>query len=357
MRFTQFLSSPRLGQFVAGALTLATSVGLLAAPASAQQVFADEFNSGSFNTGTWGVYQSWQSLQRTQFGLSPSMGSQSGVSYARLPLRTYNSTYNASAPRTQGSEIYSKQYFKVGTGIEFEARLRSVNLPRGVVLGLYTYSEKGVWPSGYLKEEIDFEILTNKPTNQYWSNVWNDWNSRYGSNDGVHNSDQIISVSGMNYNNWTTYKTRWYPDRVEWYVNGILTRTSKVAVPDDAMSVHFNLWNADSSWGTAYDAAMQPTNNASRNVEGYMDVDYVRVNRLPAPTKGTWSDGDGLTANYYPNTTLTGTPVTRVDPRLFHDWKNYSPDINIPNDNYSARWSGAIASPFTENVTLTLRAD
>lgn len=357
MRPLRNLSYQLSSSLAVGALAVVSSLLACASPASAQQLFADEFNSTSFNTGTWGVYQSWQSLQRTQFGLSPSMGSQSGVGYTRLPLRTYNSSYNASTPRTQGTEIYSKQFFKVGTGIEFEARLRGVNMPRGIVFSLYAYGEKGVWPSGYLKDEIDFEILTNRPTNQYWSNIWNDWNSRYGYNNGIHNADQMLTVSGMNYTGWTTYTTRWYPDRAEFYVNGILTRTAKTAVPDDALNIHFNVWNAESSWGTAYDAAMQPTNDSRKNVECYMDVDYVRVKKLPAPTKGVWSDGSGLSAEYYPQPNFAGTPVKRVDPRISHEWGNYSPDINIPNDNFSAKWSGAIASPFTENVTLTLRAD
>jgi hypothetical protein len=356
MRFTRSIPSRRLTTSVAIAAFI-SSLAAFATPASAQQLFADEFNTTSFNSGNWGVYESWQSLQRTQFGLTPTIGSESGVSYARMPLRTYNSAYNSSTPRTQGTEIYTKQYFPMGTGIEFEARVRGVNMPRGVVFSLYGYSEKGVWPSGYLKDEIDFEILTNKPTNQYWSNIWNDWNSRYGYNDGVHNADQLLTVSGMNYTAWTTYTARWYPDRTEFYVNGILTRTAKTAVPDDALNVHFNVWNPDSSWGTAYDAAMKPTNNSGQNVQCFMDVDYVRVKKLPAPTKGVWSDGSGLAAEYFPQANLTGTPVKRVDPRIYNDWQAYSPDINIPNDNFSARWSGAISSPFTENVTFTLRAD
>jgi hypothetical protein len=357
MRLPKIFTPRRLTGFATGVAALATSFSL-AAPASAQQLWADEFNSGSFNTtGDWSVYQPWQTLGRTQFGLAPSMGSQNGVSYARMPLRTYNDAFNASAPRTQGSEIFTKQFYKVGTGIEFESRVRGVNIPRGVVFGPYTYSEKGLWPNGYLKEEIDFEVVSNLGTNKFWSNIWNDWNSRYGSNDGVHNSDAIVTVAGMNYSDWTTYTTRWYPDRAEWYVNGVLARTSTSVVPDDPLSFHLNMWNPNSDWGMSYDPAMQATGNAAQNVQCFMDVDYVRVKKLPAPTKGTWGDGTGLTANFYPQPNFAGTPVTRVDPRLYHDWKTYSPDINIPNDNFTARWTGSIASPFTESVKLTLRAD
>lgn len=341
------------------AVPLAMGALLAAVPraARAQQLFADEF-SGSFNSsGAWGVYQPWQELGRTQFGLSPTIATEGTISFARMPMRTYNSGFNASSPKLQSTEIFSKTAYKVGTGIEFEARLRGFNVPRGAVFGLYAYSEKGVWPAGYLKEEIDFEVLTNLARNQFWSNIWNDWNGRYAYNDGVHNQDQMVTVANMNYTTWTTYTARWYPDRVEWYVNGTLARTSRTIVPDDPLTVHFNIWAPDSGWGTAYDPAMQPTGDASKNFACAMDVDYVRVRKLPAPPTGVWSDGDGLAATFYPQPNFAGTPVSRIDPRLNHDWKGFSPDTSIPNDNFSARWQGSIASPFTENVTLTLRAD
>ncbi len=338
-------------------LVAGAALAALPRTARAQQLFGDEFNSTFNASGAWGVYLPWQNLGRTQFGLSPSIATENGVSFARMPMRTYNDSFNPSQPMLQSTEIFSKSTYKVGTGIEFEARLRGVNVPRGAVFGLYAYNEKGLWPYGYLKEEIDFEVLSNLPKNQFWSNIWNDWNGRYAYNDGVHNSDGVVTIASMNYTAWTTYTARWYPDRVEWYVNGILGRTSKTIVPDDPLSVHFNIWAPDSGWGTAYDGAMQPTGDASKNFVCSLDVDYVRVRKLPAPTTGVWGDGDGLATAIYSQPNFAGTPVSRVDPRLNHDWKGFSPDINIPNDNFSARWSGSIASPFTENVTLTLRAD
>ncbi|PQV63211.1 Glycosyl hydrolases family 16 [Abditibacterium utsteinense] len=350
--FSRSISRFTLPLMAAGALVAGTTHA-----ARAQQLFGDEF-SGSFNAnGAWNTYLPWQNLGRTQFGLSPSIASENGVSFARLPMRTYNDAYNASNPMLQSTEIFSKNTYQVGTGIEFEARLRGFNVPRGAVFGLYAYNEKGVWPNGYLKEEIDFEVLSNMAKNQFWSNIWNDWNGRYAYNDGIHNQDQIVTVGNMNYTAWTTYTARWYPDRVEWYVNGTLARTSKTIVPDDPLSVHFNIWAPDSGWAPAYDAAMQPTGNISKNVTCSLDVDYVRVRRLPLPLKGIWGDGDGLAATLYPQPNFAGTPVKRVDPRLNHDWKTFSPDTSIPNDNFSAKWTGTIASPFSENVTLTLRAD
>lgn len=48
----------------------------------------------------------------------------------------------------------------------------------------------------------------------------------------------------------------------------------------------------------------------------------------------------GWNAEYFDNDNLGGSPlVTRVDTAISFDWGSGSPDILIPNDNFSARWS------------------
>jgi hypothetical protein len=51
------------------------------------------------------------------------------------------------------------------------------------------------------------------------------------------------------------------------------------------------------------------------------------------------SDGDGLSASYYKNMFLAGTPLTRVDPVIDFDWTGGSPDPSIGVDYFSARWT------------------
>ena len=336
---------------VLGALIL---VGSRAAQAQ-ETLWQDDFSGTSYNpTGAWSAFDSSQGLGRTQFGLTPTIEREGDLSFARLKLRTFN---DLAPDKVRGTEIFSKQAFSVGAGLEVSMRVRASNLRSGVVYAPYLYSERGRWPDGYLKEEVDFEFVAKQGANKIWSNIWNDWNSRYGSDDGVHNKSSLLTVPGMNLNNWTTYATRWYPDRVEWSVDGVVVRTEKGVVPDDPMSVHFNVWAPSSGWGLAYDGALQPTTDLAQNVESALDVDWVRVTRLPAPA-GAWGSGDGLLGQYFSNPNLSGAPaIARVDARINFDWKNYAPDVNLPADNFSARWSGAVVSPFSENVTFTARAD
>ncbi len=63
-------------------------------------------------------------------------------------------------------------------------------------------------------------------------------------------------------------------------------------------------------------------------------------------------DGDGLAASYYKNTTLSGTPVTRIDPTVNFNWSG-SPIAGVPASNFSARWTGFVVPRGTGTWTFT----
>src|SRR5439155_15754096 len=57
--------------------------------------------------------------------------------------------------------------------------------------------------------------------------------------------------------------------------------------------------------------------------------------------------GTGLTATYFNNRTLSGSPaVTRVEAVDF-DWGSGSPGSGINADNFSVRWAGSLTAPTT----------
>jgi hypothetical protein len=64
-------------------------------------------------------------------------------------------------------------------------------------------------------------------------------------------------------------------------------------------------------------------------------------------------NGNGLFADYYPNTTLSGAPaLSRIDQTVDFTWLAQSPDPLVPADGFSVRWYGKVQPLETENYTF-----
>lgn len=74
----------------------------------------------------------------------------------------------------------------------------------------------------------------------------------------------------------------------------------------------------------------------------------------------TRSNGQpGLDAAYFSNENLAGAPaLTRVDSSIDFNWGNGSPDASVPNDHFTARWTGDITVPLSAgDVVLAATSD
>ncbi|MEU6788714.1 alpha-L-fucosidase [Nonomuraea angiospora] len=103
--------------------------------------------------------------------------------------------------------------------------------------------------------------------------------------------------------------------------------------------------------GDGYD--LRPTGAAPDPIASVIELD---VTPAPAYPVGT---GTGLTAQFWTNSTFTGTPaVTRVDPTVNADWKyEGSPAPAIPTTNFSARWTGLIEPRYSQPYTFAALSD
>jgi len=320
-------------------------------------IFDDEFNGTSLDLSQWSVYKPGYFVERTEFGLAPAIRTDSdGTSYLRIPLNTYDSDTANSGTDLQGCEVQSLHNFNVGAGLEYEARIRSNNLPPGLVLGFFPYGGEGVWTSTYKQTEIDYELLTTQGGNAFWTNIWDDWNPDRGGP----NSAQLTSDSGLNWNNgtWNDYKVDWYPDHTNWIVNGTIVRTETTVQPGDPMGLTLNLWGASSGWGTAYSSSLVAQKTLAANQSYYFDVDYVRVRPITSTSTAVIGTGTGLTGAYYPNMTISGTPSTiELDPRINFNWGDYPLVPTVPATVTSAKWTGFIEPQYSQTYTITTTSD
>ena len=76
----------------------------------------------------------------------------------------------------------------------------------------------------------------------------------------------------------------------------------------------------------------------------------------PAPPVVAGS-GTGLTATYFANATLTGTPVLTRTEAVDFDWGTAAPGAGVPVDNFSVRWSGTLTAPSTGTYRFQTYSD
>ncbi|MET0492500.1 MAG: glycoside hydrolase family 3 C-terminal domain-containing protein [Actinoplanes sp.] len=73
------------------------------------------------------------------------------------------------------------------------------------------------------------------------------------------------------------------------------------------------------------------------------------------PAVGAEFLGGGLTAEFFPNPTLSGpAAVTRTDPTLDAEWRNGDTGTGLPLQNWSARWTGTVTPPVSGEYTFSL---
>jgi len=245
--------------------------------ASADEVLLfEDFDGPSLDTSVWGV-ANWNIGDRTQFGNLPEFLND-GDSYITLPLDTWNP--DSPGALVLGTEIYSLENFDRGDGVEYLAHARLASETPGLVAAFFTYNQKrkrGKWQS----DEIDFEILSKQALDRVLVTSWNDWGSP-GSDyeDGVHHLGAYLELPDFDWREWNTFAMRWYPNRVEWWVNELLVHVQTSPVPDLAQPVRVSLWAGGTTWPDAFDPAITPVSAPQENTRHEWHLDWIMVTRL-----------------------------------------------------------------------------
>jgi hypothetical protein len=185
-----------------------------------------------------------------------------------------------------GAELRSVREFAPDGPLRFEARVRTVASPDGLVTSFFLYGYDGAD-----SDEIDFEFVSNQTNDAAtWPNgdpvLTNTWNESF-------QLPAYVPPQGLfDLTQWNTFRITWWPGehRVEWaWVDPeggetlLRSETDAFFVPDEPMAVYFNFWAPTASWPDAYDATLQPVNAPQQNTIHRYEIDYLEVRASSAP--------------------------------------------------------------------------
>ena len=248
----------------------------LAAPVFAATVFFDGFNGSAVNEADWrlptgvGTFFGRTQIKPPEYNGEDLRPVVSGGSIT-LQLDTFNASDPTPGSSCWGHEIQTRQPFPVGSGLSIKSRIRYLGSPHGgLVGGFFTYGLKGS-----VRDEIDFELLSNDIGDEkLFTNVFDD-------DDFSQRGDfSHLSIPGLDLTAWNEYEIRWFPHRVQWFVNGTQVREELDTIPNDQMEVRFNIWAPDATFPEGYDPTLECATSAATNQEYEIQIDFVEVATL-----------------------------------------------------------------------------
>jgi beta-glucanase (GH16 family) len=260
-----------------GSLTVSPSIAL-AATLLNENFSEDVVDSTKWHIPTWVSSNDGTFVGRTQFRCSQNASLPAADNgNAVIMVETYNPTGNPPGSSFYGTDLISNQSFPMGNGIHITVRARMNTSTEGIVGGIFLYALKP--GSTTLHDEIDFELLTNRP-DAAQTNIYS--NEPLGAG-----HPQFVSYSSGSINDYHTYEIKWQPDQVSWLIDGKAVRTETRNVPTGPMSFHLNIWVPGAEWPEAYSEDLQPTRSPDSNQEFWMSVDSVNIKSITQASGST----------------------------------------------------------------------
>jgi hypothetical protein len=271
---------------LAAALGLVIGLSLAPVLAPAAALLADGFDGAALDMARWDYWVVWLApTQMRDLAHAGAVVVSDGT--LKLPLELHNPTALTPGDSFYGTDITSRSAFTSPIGVQVRCRLRVVDsssdpLPRGIVAACFLFENA----SEVIWDEIDApEILTNDiddvrkgdlSARRVLTNVFNDYSTH---------PDKPVFVplpDGVEATDFVVYMMRWWPDRVEWYIDDKLVRVEYDVLPDEPLNLHFNIHVPGPEWPDAWDPNLRPVDNPAANRAYYLEVDWVEVTELPA---------------------------------------------------------------------------
>ncbi len=192
-------------------------------------VFKEDFNTEKLSIFRWGA----PVVSMYKFRGDPDMISNSnGINYLKLG--------ESDSDIYPTGFIYTKDHFSYGS---YSVRMKVSDVP-GAVASFFTCTQIAKVFSDGTHDEIDFEFITAKP-NSVLLTTWYLATGMEGGQQTPTHSSFLWEDSSFNITDWHVYRFDWYPDMVEFYIDGKKVWTSTEAIPKRDMQIAMHIYTID----------------------------------------------------------------------------------------------------------------
>lgn len=191
-------------------------------------IFREDFYSKKLSSSAWG----YATFSMFKFKGDPDMVSNSsGINYLRLG-KPEGDIYPSGF-------IFTRDHFYYGS---YSARMKVSDMP-GAVASLFACTKVADTLIGTM-DEIDFEFITARPHSVLFT-TWGKANRKEGKEQTPTHNFFLWEDPSFDIREWHVYRFDWYPDRVEFYIDGINRWISTIAVPQRPMQIVLHVYTID----------------------------------------------------------------------------------------------------------------
>ena len=244
----------------------------------------EQFNGDAVDTSVFTFSGSGNEsfFGRTQLNSPQLPGTFDAPTVANGVLQLELNSYNPFAPGRffLADEIRTVQEFAPTPdfGLSFETRARFVDdatnpLAPGLIGGAFLF---GVDTTAFplVRDEVDFELLSNFSQDAIFTNVFNDDNFSSAGN------FQFTSVPGLDLTEFNDFRIETTLSSTDFFVNDQLVRTDTTDLAIDPQDFRLNINAQGPEFTAAFSDEIQPTANPAENETFIFEVDSLVISEI-----------------------------------------------------------------------------
>ena len=262
-----------------------------------QVIIDEQFDGNSVDTS---VFQYADAFEPGTFGRtllrSPNLPGQAGFPFDPPPVQggtlslraetfsPFQTPINGPSPGVffLCDEIRTIQTFAPTTtaGYSFETRARFVDdainpLSPGIVGGAFLFGlDPDFSPTNFVRDEVDFELLSNSPQNTITTNIFND-----DPFDTAGRFD-VQGIPGLDLTEFNDFRIETTLETTRFFVNNELIREETTDLAVDPQEFRLNINTPAAPFASAFSAALQPTSNPLENEIFIFEIDSLVITQF-----------------------------------------------------------------------------